>query len=56
MSGGQDAPTTEEVDEVVELKDNVCGPISDRNFEGKSSKSTHISYACNDRAYQVGRG
>ena len=56
VRGGQDAPTTDEMDEVVELKDNVCGPIPNRNFEGKSSESAHTSYTHNDHAYQACRG
>ena len=41
VSGGQYAPTTDEMDEIIEMKDNVhVGPISGRNFEEKSSTST----------------
>ena len=42
MSGGQDAPATDEMDEIVEMKDNVCvGPFQAEILKGKSSTSTH---------------
>ena len=37
--GGQDAPTTEEVDEVVELKDIVCvGPFQTEILKGRAAR------------------
>ena len=40
MATGKDAPATDEMDEIVEMKDNVLyGPISSRDFEGKNSTS-----------------
>ena len=39
-SGGWDAPATEEVDEVVELKDNVCmGPFQTEILKGRADKA-----------------
>ena len=38
VSGGQNAPTTEEVDEVVELKDNVrVGPFQTEILKGRAA-------------------
>ena len=47
VSGGQDAPVTEEVDEVVELKDNVhMGPFQTEILKGRAARvptyHTHI--------------
>ena len=46
-SGGQDAPMTEDVDEVVELKDNVCvDPFQTEILKGRAARApahhTHI--------------
>ena len=49
-SGGWDTPVVEEVDEIVELKDNMCGPIPDGDSERKSSESVHTSFCHNDCA------
>ena len=39
-TGGQDAPVTEKVDEVVELKDNVCvGPFQMEILKGRAAKA-----------------
>ena len=38
---GQDAPVTEEVDEVVELKDNVCmGPFQMEILKGRAARAS----------------
>ena len=38
--GGQDAPTTEEVNEVVELKDNVhVGPFQTEILKGRAARA-----------------
>ena len=46
-SGGQDAPTTDEMDEVVELKDNVrVGPFQTEILKGRAGRApahhTHV--------------
>ena len=48
--GGQDAPMTDEMDEVVELKDNVCmGPFQTEILKGRVARAptfhTHIMIA-----------
>ena len=50
VSGGHDAPVMEEVDEVVELKDNVCvGPFQMEILKGRGARTptyhTHIMIA-----------
>ena len=49
-SGGHDTPAMEEVDEIVELKDNVCvGPFQTEILKGRAAKvpahHTHIMIA-----------
>ena len=45
VSGGQDAPTTEDVDKVVEMKDYVCvGPFQTEILKGRAARApTHHS-------------
>ena len=39
VSGAQDAPMTDEMDEVVEMKDNVCvGPFQTEILKGRAAK------------------
>ena len=46
VSGGKDAPTTDEMDEVVEMKDNVCvGPFQTEILKGRVARvPTHDTH------------
>ena len=38
-SGGQDVPATDEMDEIVEMKDNVCvGPLRTEILKGRIAR------------------
>ena len=55
MAAEQDTPATDEMEEVIEMKDNVCvGPFQAEILKGKNSTSAcTVMHTCNGSAHQA---